>query len=212
MLQFKAFGNGIRRLRQGSALASILLLLAAGLAAGEKQGCISTQDAAILKQRENALVEAGKKLLEAFRSEDEETFLQLVHEKYFGMGESKKYTLSELKESFRKREAMFCYIFDSSCIRSVGEESDRKLYSFSELSKRPGARLKNAEAWKIKSRTRTGCSGHINFFWPARADEIMAVGGKRFTFMYEHGKWLTSGFDFLASSLPKVPKQPQEPE
>ena len=202
----RAFGNGIRRLRQASALASILLLLAVGLAAGEKQGCISTQDAAILKQRENALVEAGKKLLEAFRSEDEETFLQLVHEKYFGMPESKEYTLSELKESFRKREAMFYYLFDSSCIPTVGEEPQRKLYSFSELSKRRSARIRNAEVWRLESDT--GCAGHINFIWPAKADEIMSVNGHRFTFMYEGEKWLTVGFDFPASSLPKVPKQP----
>lgn len=204
----RAFGNDIRRLRQASALASILLLLAVGLTAGEKQGCIPTRDAAILKQRENILVEAGKKLLEAFRSDDEDTFLQLVHEKHFGMGESKKYTVSELKELFRKREGMFCYLFDSSCIPTVGEVPHIRLYSFSELSKRPGARIRNAEVWRLKSKTRTGCSGHINFIWPARADEILGVGGHRFTFMYEGGKWLTSGFDFRASSLPKVPRQP----
>jgi hypothetical protein len=78
---------------------------------------VPTRDSTILKSRENELRAAGEKLLRAFRAGDTKTFLALVHPKYFSEGaESKNYTLAELKESFRAREGMYCYLFDASCI------------------------------------------------------------------------------------------------
>lgn len=165
------------------------------LPAACKQDCIPTRKPQMLKQREQQLLGTAEKLLQAFRTGDTEAFLKLVHEKYFGVGEGKLYTLAELKEFFRTKDAMYCFLFDSSCIPPMSIDKSVKFLSFSELAKRPGARVKYVEVWTVNGVE--GCRGHVSLVWPEQPGEKFVINVSRFTFMYEGGQWKTVGFDDL---------------
>jgi hypothetical protein len=112
--------------------------------------CVPTRDTTALKSRENELRAVAEKLLQAFRAGDAKTFLGLVHADYFSIGEDgKNYTLAELRESFRRKDAVYCYLFDASCIAPAPPPTTLET-SFSEVAKRPGARVQSVQIWTEK--------------------------------------------------------------
>lgn len=173
----------------------ICILLAGSQAIPSDQNCTATRDPQVLKEREEQLRATAEKLLEVFRTGDTKTFFVLVHEKYFGMGEGKNYTQAELKESFRKKDEMYCYLFDSTCITPLPEPATARELSFGELAKRPGARIRDVEVWSGERIMQPGCRGHVNYLWPAKPGENLVVPITRFTFVKKGGVWRTVGFD-----------------
>lgn len=183
-------------------LALCLLLLCTNLPEGTyaqaKKGkgetsCIPTRDTTILKSRENELRAAAEKLLQAFRAGDTKAFLGLVHPDYFSMGaESKNYTRTELRESFRVKDEMYCYLFDASCIAPATPPTTPET-SFSEAAVRPEARLQSVQIWTARDVKEPGCRGSVNFMW---VDPVDSTDVSTFTFMYVDGQWKTVGFDF----------------
>jgi hypothetical protein len=191
-------------------LALCLLLLCTNLpeitSAQAKKGkgeaaCVPTRDTTILKSRENELRAVAEKLLQAFRAGDAKTFLGLVHPDYFSMGEdSKNYTRSELRESFRVKDEMYCYLFDASCIAPAPPPTTPET-SFSEVAKRPGARVQSVQIWTGKGIKEPGCRGSVNFTW---VDPVDSPEVSTFTFMYVDRQWKTVGFDFPPTATPKT--------
>lgn len=184
-------------LRLLAPLVACILLLSETLGAAGKHDCTLTRDPQILKKRQEELRLTAEKLLNVFQTGDTQAFFDLVHEKYFGVGEGGTYTLAELKESFRTKDTMYCYLFDSSCISVRPLAETARYASFSELAKRPGARVKYVEVWAMEGLKQPGCSGHINFFWPSKSGEKLVMDTSRFTFTYVRGEWKTVGFDDL---------------
>src|SRR5258707_615006 len=78
--------------------------------------CTPTSNIEILKIREGQLRAAGEKLLKTFRDNEAKSFLASVHPLYFRMGEGRNYTVVDLSRAFRKKEEIYCYLFDVSCI------------------------------------------------------------------------------------------------
>ena len=155
--------------------------------------CVPTRDARVLKSRENELRAAGEKLLQAFRARDAKTFLGLVHPDYFSIGEgSKNYTLPAIRESFQKKDEVFCYLFDASCIAQAPPSTTRET-SFSEAAKRPGAGVQSVQIWTEKDIKEPGCRGSVNFTW---GDPVDSTDVSTFTFIYIDRRWKTVGFDF----------------
>lgn len=160
--------------------------------------CVPTRDARVLKSRENELRAVAEKLLQAFRAGDAKTFLGLVHPDYFSIGEdSKNYTLAELRESFRKRDEVYCYLFDVSCIAPTPPPTIPET-SFSEVAKRPGARVQSVQLWTEKDINEPGCRGSVNFTW---VDPVDSTDVSTFTFMYVDRQWKTVGFDFPPTAM-----------
>jgi hypothetical protein len=165
-----------------------------------QEKCTPTSDSQILKMRENELRATGEQLLQAFRDKDTTTFLALVHPQYFGMGaEGKNYTRAELKESFRKKDELYCYLFDASCI-APAPPPDTPETSFSEVAKRSEATVQSVQIWAGKDIKEPGCRGSVNFAW---VDPVDSAHVSTFTFMYVDGQWKTVGFDFPPTAMPK---------
>lgn len=189
-------------------LVSCVLVPATAHPQGEKgpDKCVPTRDGTILKSRENELRATAERLLQAFRAKDTKTFLGLVHLAYFSMAESRNYTSAELKESFRTKEEMYCFLFDASCIPppAVNETTQT---SFNEMARRPEARVQAVEIWLGEHVKEPGCRGSVNFAW---TDPVDPAHVSTFTFMYVGGQWKTVGFDFPPTALPPGPRVPPE--
>lgn len=188
-----------------SALVFCILLLTktSGQVKNGKQECVPTRDARLLKSREIELRASASKLLQAFRSGNTAVFFGLVHPDYFGMAESKNYTLIELKKSFLAKEEMYCFLFDASCIPPPSPNDVGGSTSFSELTKRPEARVQTVEVWSGGGIEKPGCNGSVNFAW---VDPVDPVYVSTFTFMYVGGQWKTVGFDLPPTAPPSYHK------
>jgi len=163
-----------------------------------RERCAPSRDSQILKMRENDLRTTGEKLLQAFRDRDTDTFLALVHPHHFSMGaEGKNYTRTELRKSFRVKDEMYCYLFDASCIALAPPPTTPET-SFSEVAKRPGARVQSVQIWTEKDIKEPGCRGSVNFTW---VDPVDSTDVSTFTFMYVDRQWKTVGFDFPPTAM-----------
>jgi hypothetical protein len=161
-----------------------------------------------LQEREQELRAAAEKLLKVLRDTDTDAFLALVHENYFGVGESGDLTRQELKQAFERRVGMYCYLFDSSCIPNQSLVESGRFVAFAELARRPGARVDKVEVWATEGIEEPGCGGHANLKWVANEGEELLINVSRFTFLRVRGKWKTVGFDDLVYSRPET-KAPQ---
>lgn len=180
------------------AVMACLLLFAGALTrtADGKNECVATRDAKLLKLRENELRTTGERLLQVFRSRDTKAFFRLVHEQYFGVGEGQNYTVDRLREAFRARADMYCYLFDSRCIPPDSSTDNSKHLSFNDLAARPGSKIKQVEVWHGEGIEKAGCTGTVTFGWVAvEGEELVPSNASTFTFVYERGQWKTVGFD-----------------
>jgi hypothetical protein len=177
----------------GGPLVTCLVFVAGNSAMNRRNDCVPTRDPQVLKSRENQLRATAEKLLQAFRTGNKDAFLRLVHEQYFGMGEGKSYTLAELKETFRKKGDMYCYLLDSACIPPLRPPANGRELSFNEVAKRPEAKIAEVELWKVEGVE--GCRGHVNYMWPTNPGERFDINVSRFTFVNKGGQWKTVGFD-----------------
>lgn len=166
---------------------------------GKGEASIPTRDSTMLKRRENELRATAEKLLQAFRAGNMKAFLGVVHPEYFRMGEGKSYTLTELRKSSRTKDEMYCFLFDAGCIPRF-LPNDTPESSFSEVAKRPEARMLSVEIWAGEYMKEPGCRGSVNFAW---VDPVDPVHVSTFTFLYVRGQWKAVGFDFPPSALPE---------
>ena len=172
-----------------------------GQTARKRPECVSSQDPKVLQQRESELRGAANKLLQAFRTGDTAAFLALVHPLYFSEEEGENFPIAKLRKSFRTKDWMYCTLFDSSCL---SPEEAGSFTSFSELAKRPEARILYAQLTTGKQITDPGCRALVTFSWTDPTDNLYVSG---FGYMYRHGEWKVTGFD-LPPSKPPVSKAP----
>jgi len=185
-------------------VAMICLGGAAGQAAHKSPKCIPVRDPKALQQRENDLRDAANKLLQVFRTGDTATFLTLVHPLYFSAEESENFPIAKLREVFRRKGDLYCVLFDSSCL---SPEETGSVASFSELAKRPEAKILRVELTIGEGITDPGCKALVTFSWSDPVDNIYVSG---FGYMYREGQWKVTGFD-LAPARPTSSRTPNTP-
>jgi hypothetical protein len=199
---------GIRLVIGSLLLCTVFLKEKPAQAEKNEERCLPARNSTILKSRENELRATAEKLLRAFRDGDTKTFLGLVHPNYFSEGESRNYTLAELKRAFRVKDEMYCYLFDTSCIAPASGNNTPET-SFSEVAKRPEAKIQSVEVTIGEHIKQPGCSGSVNFTW---VDPFDAAHVSTFTFMYVSRQWKTVGFDFTpAAILDRGEEKPRTP-
>ena len=177
----------------GSVIACLALSAFTFPARGNRK-CVPVHDPALLQERKETLHKTGMELLKAIRAGDPERFLVLVHEQFFGVGEGKSYTISEVKESFSAKEGIYCHLFNTECIPPLDVRARARVLSISEVARRPKARVRRAEV-VTDAGDYTGCGGYIIFSWPQIPGEHLSVPVTRFAFVYEDSQWKTTGFD-----------------
>lgn len=187
---------------------TFVAVICAGSAMGQtgrkSPKCVPARDPKALQQRENELRDAANKLLQAFRAGDTATFLTLVHPLYFSAEEGENFPIAKLREAFIAKGDLYCVLFDSSCLSA---EEAGSTASFSELAKRPEAKILRVELITGKEITDPGCRALVTFSWTDPVDNVYV---SRFGYMYRDGQWKVTGFD-LAPARPPSSQTPNMP-